>query len=710
MVIPHRCTHTARNKHSIFFSITLAILILLSSISIMQTSDTMDTASWQYQIKITFNNTASSEQLTSFPLLISLNESHLDFWGHVNANYSDIRFIDDDDQTELYFEMEHWDYIGKKAYIWTNIPQIDPGSSTDHIYLYYGNHTAAPSTYESPPHVWTGQYKSVWHFNETTGSIHDSTNNHHHGVTIGNPQYDAMGISNGAMTLDGINDLINYGDIFNDIGIGKTVIMEACFQLNNITNDQVILGKNNGTTLPFGIQIFPSSDHISIFGGDATNGYKSHTFTWTPDTHWHYLVGIINGSTIDAYLDGVHQGNSTRNNENILVNAANFIIGGQNITGYERNFNGSLDEIRISSVPLTGERIYASFKNIMHRSFISWGSEIDISPPHIQDVSDYPDPQLSMGHVNITATVTDNQCVNQVKAHITYPDSSIANMTMTRYPMTNTYYFNTIYTPIGLYTYYIWGNDTQGNGNRSSLHNFTIQLPLPEIDVEKTCKNVTSWIDNITTYVGDDIEFRILVSNTGNSLLSHVALTDTLPFFLRYNYDANPVPSMQSQNHVEWNLGSLDTGNTALLTYTAHVIDVGAGHNLAAADCDEGVNDTDNVHLTCIPNGDDTTPPLVSINKPARYLYIADRAILPTLWRPIILGGITLEATAMDDESGIDRVEFLVNNNIKSSDETWPYEWFWDEISFGLYTLKAKAYNNAGNTDVDSINIYIMNF
>jgi len=55
-------------------------------------------------------------------------------------------------------------------------------------------------------------------------------------------------------------------------------------------------------------------------------------------------------------------------------------------------------------------------------------------------------------------------------------------------------------------------------------------------------------------------------------------------------------------------------------------------------------------------------------------------------------------------------VEFLVNNNIKSSDETWPYEWFWDEISFGLYTLKAKAYNNAGNTDVDSINIYIMNF
>jgi|GEM_PF-3746211 len=709
MVHAYRGTPIGKKAKSIFFSFGLAVMILLASVNIIKQGDTTDTTGWGYRIKITFNNTASAINLISFPVLVSLNASHLDFWNHVNANYSDIRFIDDDDITELFFEMEQWDYGDKQAVMWVNIPQIDAGSTTDYIYLYYGNTYASPSLYESSTQVWNSHYRGVWHFNETTGMIHDSTGNGHVGNPQGYPTYGAIGISNGGIGLDGVDDCIDYGPIFSDTGTGQTLTMEAWFQLDNTTSDQVILGKNNGTTLPFGIQLFPNSNHIYIFGGDTTNGYRSHMFTWTPDTQWHYLVGIINGSIIEAYLDGVSQGTSMRNNENILNNTADFIIGGQNITGIERYLNGSVDEIRISSAPFTEHWVYASFKTSQN-SFVTLGSAEDIVPPSIQDVCDSPDPQYVLGPVNITAKVTDNQCLNKVKVHITYPDTSTANMTMAQYHMTDIYYFNTTYTPIGIYTYHIWANDTQGNGQASLLYNFTIELPLPAIDVEKTIKDGTSWDDNMTTFLGDNVEFQIMVSNTGSTTLSHVTITDTLPIFLRYNYDANPIPSMESHNYIAWNLGSLDTGDSKIITYTAHVIDTGNGQNVVSAACDEGVNDTDMVLLTSLIDGDDTTPPLVNIDKPSRYLYIADRAIMPTLRRPIILGGITLEAIAMDDESGIDRVEFLINNNLKSFDESWPYEWFWDELSFGLYTLKAKAYNNVGNTDVDTIDIYIINF
>ncbi len=709
MVHAYRGTPTGKKIKSPFFSVVLVAMILLASVSIIKQGDTTDTTNWEYRIKITFNNTASSIPLVSFPILIFLNTSHPDFWNHVNANYSDIRFIDDDGITELFFEMEHWDYLGKQAFIWVNIPNIDAGSTTDYIHLYYGNTHAAPSLYESPTQVWNSHYRGIWHFNEITGLIHDSTGNNHVGNPQGGPTYGAMGKINGGISLDGIDDQVEYGPILNNTGAGQTLTMEAWFQLDNTTSDQVILGKNNGTTLPFGIQIFPNSNHIYIYGGDTTQGYRSHMFTWIPDTQWHYLVGIINGSIIEAYLDGISQGTSSRNNEQILNNTADFIIGGQNITGNERYFNGSLDEIRISNASFTEHWVYASFKNSQNQ-FVTLGNTEDMIPPSIQDVCDFPDPQYVHGPVNITATVTDNYSLNKVKAHITYPDSSIANMTMSSIPMTDTYYFNTTYIPSGIYTYYIWANDTQGNGQTSLLYNFTIQSPIPAIDIEKTVKNATSWEDNITTFPGDDVEFQIVVSNMGTNTLSNVTITDTLPLFLHYNFDANPLPSMGSPNYIVWNLGQLETGNLKIITYTAHVIDTGNGQNTVSATCDEGVNDTDSALLTSLMNGDDTTPPLIHINKPSRYLYIADRAIMPTLRRPIILGGITLEAVAMDDESGIDRVEFLIYSNLKSSDEDWPYEWFWDEVTFGLYTIKAKAYNNVGNTDIDTIDIYIINF
>ena len=35
---------------------------------------------WQYRMKLTFDNTASSENLADFPVLVHLTSTHLDFW------------------------------------------------------------------------------------------------------------------------------------------------------------------------------------------------------------------------------------------------------------------------------------------------------------------------------------------------------------------------------------------------------------------------------------------------------------------------------------------------------------------------------------------------------------------------------------------------------------------------------------------------------
>ncbi len=128
MVHAYRGTPTGKKIKSPFFSVVLVAMILLASVSIIKQGDTTDTTNWEYRIKITFNNTASSIPLVSFPILIFLNTSHPDFWNHVNANYSDIRFIDDDGTTELFFEMEHWDYLGKQALYGSISPRLMQGA------------------------------------------------------------------------------------------------------------------------------------------------------------------------------------------------------------------------------------------------------------------------------------------------------------------------------------------------------------------------------------------------------------------------------------------------------------------------------------------------------------------------------------------------------------------------------------------------------
>lgn len=100
----------------------------------------------------------------------------------------------------------------------------------------------------------------------------------------------------------------------------------------------------------------------------------------------------------------------------------------------------------------------------------------------------------------------------------------------------------------------------------------------------------------------------------------------------------------------------------------------------------------------------DLSRPHVSIIKPRQNtLYSRNNEIGPF---PVtfIIGSIDLIVNAFDYESGIERVEFYVDNEQKFNDDTSPYySWRWDEFSFGRHTLKVIAYDNAGNTDLDKM-------
>lgn len=119
---------------------------------------------WQFRREITFNN-ADQGALTNFQALVVLNSSRIDYSQTQDAG-QDIRFTDSDGTTLLDYEIELWNESGN-SYAWVRIPQIDATSTTDSIFVYYGNNLATDA--QDPTSVWGGSsYVAVYHMNQNT--------------------------------------------------------------------------------------------------------------------------------------------------------------------------------------------------------------------------------------------------------------------------------------------------------------------------------------------------------------------------------------------------------------------------------------------------------------------------------------------------------------------------------------------------------------
>jgi len=98
----------------------------------------------------------------------------------------------------------------------------------------------------------------------------------------------------------------------------------------------------------------------------------------------------------------------------------------------------------------------------------------------------------------------------------------------------------------------------------------------------------------------------------------------------------------------------------------------------------------------------DSTPPTVTIEKPKTgYFYIQDndgeqRLLLKNT---LIIGKITIEANAIDAESGIDRISFLIDGEEQAEITSSPYTFVWTRFSlpFIPHTISVVAYDEAGN-------------
>jgi len=307
----------------------------------------------------------------------------------------------------------------------------------------------------------------------------------------------------------------------------------------------------------------------------------------------------------------------------------------------------------------------------------------DVTPPEISDITLNP-PQASPGYnINISATVTDNVGVADVFLNITYPDGTYHNFSIKQNLTGNTYYCDKSYSKLGKYNFTIYAVDSSGNGNTSSS-SFLVKDNTPP--------------DVLIIYPDGGENVSGIVTIKWNATDNYDA-QNKLKVTIKYSADGGVswhtiASNKDNTGEYEWNTSSLEDGKHYLIKISVEDLSNNQG------------TDISNATFTV-----DNTKPSIVLEKPRHnHLYLFDREVMPILRsRAIVIGKITVTVNATDATSGIDKVEFLVDGTSKNVDTSKPYEWEWDEKTFTSHVLKVVAYDKAGNSVYEELDVKVYN-
>lgn len=352
-------------------------------------------ASWSARRKITFDASTISENLTNFPVRVSLTSSNIDYTKTQNSG-QDLRFTDGDG-TLLKYEIETWNESGTSE-VWVKVPQIDASSTTNYIYMYYDNSGASDG--QDAANVWDSNFKTVLHLDESpsNGSAghDDSTSGNHDGT----PQ----GFAGSAGSTTNATGKISGADHFNPDNDYINITDHADFSLNTTGTYTWSAWVNPEAFEPYGTtwaQFDDGNNYMNVYvhsvsdatypGGGITNGVSvwfkiggGRILTETGDntvmTGSQQLVTVTydgaqaDSSRIKIYVNGVDvTGQSALSGSPTgTLDATQTWVSGNSIWG--EYFDGVIDESRYHTTARSAEWIEADYLS-MNNSMNTIGGE-----------------------------------------------------------------------------------------------------------------------------------------------------------------------------------------------------------------------------------------------------------------------------------------------------------------------------------------------
>ena len=314
---------------------------------------------WGYRMKIRFAGYDRIETLTNFPTLVVLSTNIPGFsYSAFNSpvDGADLRFAASNETTELNYEIEQWNTNGS-SYVWVQKPFL--ANSTDFIYAYWGNATnAAPCTTNGS--TWTSSDLAVYHLGETNGAplIRDSTAHGKHATSSGTVKVPSS-IVGGAQGFNGTSSYIAGPTNMTGYGVSGSFTLMTWFR-THASGLQFLFTDGSSYNNSYGYLFVDSPGKVGfLVWGGAVYTYNDAVSTTYASEEWHLLVKRYDGATVQLFLDGVLKNQAALSGP-VAAGTQNLRMGQRGNNNY---LNGEMDEIRISSLALSTNWIYACWLN-----------------------------------------------------------------------------------------------------------------------------------------------------------------------------------------------------------------------------------------------------------------------------------------------------------------------------------------------------------
>jgi hypothetical protein len=316
-------------------------------------------AAWTQRQRLTFENGASDEDLDGFVVLVSLDPTKVDY-GQIAPNGADLRFVDSDGTTVLPYQIDTWNEAGLST-VWVRVPSVDASSTSDHIWMYYGN-AGAPAAQDAVA-TWA-DYEGVWHLG---GSLADSTGNGHNAANAGTTV--TAGRFGSSRRFQGTQWI----DAGNGAGLRLTgpVTLEAWVQ-----NSDLVLGgfprvlskkPSEGAAEGYSLAYSPTQHDLRVAGSGANLASADDADIGNT---WHWVSATIDGTTARLYVDGLER---TTDGSVSPLAAGNtpLRIGGE-LSDF---WKGRIDEVRIAPIARSSDWMRAQMATMLDEYVVFHGAE-----------------------------------------------------------------------------------------------------------------------------------------------------------------------------------------------------------------------------------------------------------------------------------------------------------------------------------------------
>ncbi|MFX1329090.1 MAG: DUF2341 domain-containing protein, partial [Promethearchaeota archaeon] len=332
-------------------------------------------------------------------MLISLLDS--DLHDDVQSTGNDIAFADNTGWLDHEIELFKQDYNSTHAKLvtWVRVPSLFTSLDTK-LSLYYGNETMSPR--ENPEGVWNTNYQGVWHLSEdptdSSPAFKDSTPNNNDGTDYGSMTSgdQVPGQIDGSLDFDGGDDYLEVNDS-SSLTIPGSFTVSAWINTNDLPPDgdlRSVVGKgmssdNPGENHNYGIMlenaILTAGQAIEVYYEPSTGFGNAVAASWVTSLslgQWYHVVGVhdAGADTLTLFVNGVQRAQNTGATATPDTGNAPLRIADVNVDIFPNEFNGQIDEVRVSNTVRNANWIQTEYNNQKDpNSFYSIGKEKSVS-------------------------------------------------------------------------------------------------------------------------------------------------------------------------------------------------------------------------------------------------------------------------------------------------------------------------------------------